>query len=120
MSFVLAPRNEIKSRVALSIPGDFGKTEKAHIEVTWKRLPVSDKKAITEEFQAGTLNDEDALDRLILNIGGCQTPEGEKITYTSDLLIQLLEEDYIRKALVDEMMALLYGKEALEAIRRKN
>lgn len=120
MAFTLAPKKEIKTRVDLAIPEDFGKTKKAHIEVKWQRLSVTDKKQMTEDFQSSTLSDEDALDRLILDIVGCETPEGEKIAYSSDLLAQLLDEDYIRKALVDEMMALLYGKEALEAIRRKN
>jgi hypothetical protein len=120
MSFVLAPRDEIKSRVTLNAPIDFGKTEKFHIEVTWKRLPVSEKKAIIDNLTEKQITDDDVLEQMIVNISGCKDQDGDNLTYDKELLTRLLEEDFIRKPLTEEAFGLIFGKEATKALRQKN
>jgi len=120
MSFVLAPRDEIKTRVKFDIPLDMGKKEKAHLDITWKRLTVTEKLDWIEKLKDGGIKDDEILEDIILNIAGCKSPEGDEVDYSSDLLDQLLDIDYVRKALSNEMVGMIYSKELVEAAKTKN
>jgi len=122
MAFVLAPIESIKLNCVIQLPQDFGKTQKADVDVTWKRLKVDEKNQIIKDLTDpdNSLTDVDVLRRLILNIDGIKDPSGSDIQYNEALLEQLCQEDYIRTPLIEQAQKQLYDKSFLEAIHRKN
>lgn len=117
MSFIVKPVSTIKEKVAIDVPQDMGKSQKSHIVVEYKKLPVSEAKTLLENAQAGELNDDDVLRDNIINIDGLLDESKAKIEYSTDVLEQLLEMEFVRKPLITKFMEVTVGREALQ---RKN
>lgn len=120
MAFILADRATITTRVEIGIPLDLGKIEKAYLDVTWKRQSVSEKKAHTEKLRAGDIKDDEIITQLITNIEGAKDENGTELTFSPELLAQLLEIDYVRQPFTEELLNQLYGKGFMEQLKAKN
>ena len=120
MAFVVAPRESITVTVKVKEPLDYGKTKNHQLDVTFKRLTVSEKQDWLAQMKDGGVKDDDVLEDIVLNIKGCTTPDGSPIEFSPELLAQLLDIDYVRKGLTETMMEMLYGKDFMERIKAKN
>lgn len=117
MAFTFKPVNTIKKNVCVEIPGDFGKTTKADFDVEYKRLPVSDARALIEQIKDKTADEEAVLRDSVVNIHGIKDVEGNDVEFTSELLTQLIEEIYIRGPILAGFMDVNYS---LDKLRAKN
>ncbi|MFG1487648.1 hypothetical protein ABMA58_00190 [Oceanospirillum sp. HFRX-1_2] len=120
MSFVLAPREVIKSVVKATEPLDFGKTKKHEIEVHWKVLSVEQIREYQERLKEGGEKDADLLLELAVDIPGVKTPDGQELSFGVELVHQLMNIEYVRKAFSDEIADILYGKDFMKRVRAKN
>lgn len=117
MAFTFKPVITIKKNVTVMIPGDFGKESKADFDVEYKRLPVSEARALIKQIKDKSVDEEAVLRENVVNIEGIKDPEGNPIPFDSVLLTHLSEEAYIRGPILAGFMDVNYS---LDKLRQKN
>ncbi|MAE21814.1 MAG: hypothetical protein CMK92_05225 [Pseudomonas sp.] len=115
MSLTFKPVTELKHNVKIEIPGDFGRVTKADIDVKYKRLPVSEAKALIEKIQDKKIDEATVLQDHVVDIEGIKDAEGKDLAFSPDLLSQLIEEAYIRVPLLQGFLKVNYGLDKLKA-----
>lgn len=140
MSFVLAPIETITKRLLINVPAGVDAFEEKDLVITWKYLDqdareqlnkdIQDsQKRFTEElekFVAGDrktapkpkLGDVAICERLITNIEGLLDASGKELTYSTDLLKQLLKLEYAAKPLMEQMVEVVSGRASVEALEK--
>lgn len=117
MAFKFIPVETIKRIVELAVPADFDQTTKADIEVTFKRLPFSKAKELIKQIADKTDDANQILLENVVNIDGVKDADDNDVPFSKDLLKALIEESYIRNALIAGFMSVNYG---LDKLRAKN
>lgn len=120
MSFVLAPRETVKRVVKVVEPLDFGKTKPHSIEVHWKVLSVEAIRDYQERLRDGVISDEELLQELAVDIPGVKDAAGNEIPFGEELVRQLMDIEYVRKAFAQELQDMLFGKDFMKRVREKN
>ena len=106
----LANISTIKDRATVKVPGDYGKTTKENLDIEWKKYSVTE----TKELLESDASMDDVFRDAIINISNLTDESNQKIEYTIDVLEQLLDVDYLRKAINDSFMLVQFGREALK------
>ena len=106
----IANINTIKDRATVKVPGDYGKTSKENLDIEWKKYTVTETKELLESDTAM----DDVFRDAIVNIANLTDEENQKIEYSTSVLEQLLDIDYIRKAINDSFMTVQFGRESLK------
>lgn len=120
MSFVLAPKDLIKTTVKAVEPLDFGKKQTHTLEVHWKVLSVAEIRDYQERLKDGGTTDEELIQELVVDIPGVKDPSGAEIPFGKDLVHQLMNVEYVRKAFTEELTNMLFGKDFMKRVREKN
>lgn len=120
MSFVLAPKEIIKTTVKAVEPLDFGQKKTHSIEVHWKVLSVAEIRDYQERLKDGVATDEELVQDLVVDIPGVKDPSGAEIPFGKELVHQLMNVEYVRKAFAEELSNMLFGKEFMKRVREKN
>lgn len=120
MSFKLLRRDQIRTKVTIKEPLDFGKFNTVSVDVTWKNLTTSEAKDIRQELQDSRSTDKELLQRLVVNVDGFLDEAGEKIPFSAEVLDQALEHRCVLEAFSLALTEQLFGKGVLEALRQKN
>ena len=115
MSFKIKSVNSIKEKVIIREPRDLGRSKQCDIVVEFKKPSVSEAKQILEDSSNGEINDDQVLHDNIMNVEGLLDEDGAKITYSTDILPELLEMEYVRRPLIKKFMEVIVGREALKA-----
>jgi len=115
MSFKIKAVTSIKEKIIIQEPKDLGRSNQCDIVVEFKKLPVSETKQLLEDSAKGDMNDDQVLHENIINIDGLVDDNGTKIEYSSDILPELLEMEYVRRPLIKKFMEVIVGREALKA-----
>lgn len=118
--FKLLPKNNIRSKVLIKIPLDFGKHETVSVDVTWKVISTSELKQIAEDLREEKATMHDILHANIINVEGFIDEAGENIAFTPDVLDQALEHRHALEAFAAALNEQFAGKPATESLRRKN
>lgn len=114
MSFKITAVTSIKEKIMIQVPKDLGRSKACDIVVEFKKLPVSEAKQLLEDSSAGDMNDDQVLFANIIDIQGLIDDEGQKIDYSTDVLPELLEMEYVRRPLIKKFMEVMVGREALK------
>lgn len=122
MSFVLAPKDIIKTVVKAVEPLDFGRTQKHSIEVHWKNLSVEQIRDYRERLKPDGVGatDEELMEELVVDVPGVKDAAGQDIPFSPDLLKELMNIEYVRKAFVLELQDMLWGRDFMQRVREKN
>ncbi|WP_028303470.1 hypothetical protein [Oceanospirillum maris] len=120
MSFVLAPKEIVKTVVKAVEPLDFGKKQTHTLEVHWKVLSVAEIRDYQERLKDGGTTDEELIQELVVDIPGVKDPSGAEIPFGKDLVHQLMNVEYVRKAFTEELTNMLFGKDFMKRVREKN
>jgi len=99
MGFVLAPVEAIRVVVEIEVPGDYGRTEKADLDVKYKKLPVSELEELGKG-EGAKRSMRDVVRENILDIQGIKTPEGQDIPYSESVRDDLLNMTYVLNPLI--------------------
>src|SRR5450830_568249 len=75
----------------LDLIGDFGKTETIKFKARFKRLKSSEQKNLAERLTAGSINDVELLDLVLLD-WELKSATGELIAYTPAMRAEVFEE----------------------------
>jgi hypothetical protein len=85
------------------------------------RCPTQDeRREMAEAAGAGSLNDDDCVERLIQDWQDVKDAQDEPILYNEENLKAAMQEVPYRNALVEGALTMIYGKQVLEAVRQKN
>ncbi|QFU04589.1 hypothetical protein FIU82_06105 [Pseudoalteromonas sp. THAF3] len=117
MAFKFVPVTTIKRVIKVEIPGDFGKTTPADFEAEFKRLSVSEARALVEKIRAKEVSEDQVLRENVVNIKGVQGEDGHEIEFSQDLLTNLIEQAYIRGPLLAGLMDVNFS---LDKLKQKN
>ena len=109
--------NTIKKTIEVQVPGDHGKTTKADFEATFRRLGLTDAKALIKQSQDGLISDEEILRQNVVGFKGIKDTDGQEVEFSQDFLNQLIDEAYIRAPLIAGFMDVNFN---LEKFRTKN
>jgi len=109
----LASIDSIKDRAKVKVPGDYGKKTTENLELEWKKYSVEEAREMLESINGGGNEDEIIADALI-NIVNLTDDAGQKIPFTTELLEQAMNIDYIRKAIIESFMTVQFGREVLK------
>ena len=140
MAFIVKPIETIKLPLIIHVPSELGNFAENDLVVTWKYLDEDARIAISEElnnsrreynaamkaYAAGdqdepptvSLTDKDLCERLVVNIEGMLTPEGEEIPYTPDVLGQLFKMNYVAKPLGEQLLSIINGAAAIKDLEK--
>ena len=99
--------------VAVSLPMEGGKTEKATFDARFKRISQTRVREIRDSIQASTITDQAIADEVLVGWDGIQS-DGDPVRYSESAKAQLLDIPGVAYALV---MAFL---ESLAGAKRKN
>lgn len=120
MGFKLLSKDQIRTKVIIKEPLDFGKFNTTSVDVTWKNITTSEAKDIRQELKDNRTTDNELLQRLVVNVDGFLDESGEKIPFSQDVLNQALEHRCVLEAFSGALTEQLFGKGVLEALRQKN
>lgn len=120
MSFVLAPKSVIKTKVKVEEPLDFGRKQSQALEVHWKVLSVEEIRGYQDRLKDGAVTDEELISEIVVNIPGVKDDSGTDLEFGEELVHQLMNVEHIRKALTAELTEMLFGKEFMKRVREKN
>ncbi|NIB44815.1 hypothetical protein HBA55_34865 [Pseudomaricurvus alkylphenolicus] len=113
--FVFTEVDQIKKKVSFKVPGDLDKETKADLLVTYRVLELEDAEEVLKDFREGNRTEEQILSENILDIEGMMDKDKNKIPFSDDMFQKLMARYYVRKALVDKMLEVFFGKEVLKA-----
>tara|TARA_B100002049_G_scaffold172806_1_gene130690 strand:+ start:977 stop:1330 length:354 start_codon:yes stop_codon:yes gene_type:complete len=100
MPFTMTPIAQVERDVPVRVPQESGGHETHVIRVTYRLLPVSEQKETREAQQAGDLPDDDLMHRDIVTIRDLLSADGKTLTYSPEVLDQLLDMPHARPALI--------------------
>jgi|GEM_PF-4051689 len=132
MALTLAPVSSVVEKVKIKVPADFGKERTEQLEVKFKLPTVSEQKAwrkklMPERDDSGKIieqveiEDIEVLSEFVLDISdGLLDEDGAKVSFSAAVLERLADMDYVSKPLFDRIGELVYGKEIVKAVKRKN
>ena len=112
----LATKNTYKRSIPVDVPLDMGKTERSTFIMEFKRLSVSETKALVEEAASRAVSDEEMLERYAVSWEGVVDDDGKPLAFNKTNIEKLMDISYIRKALMAAFIEDVFGKEAV----RKN
>ena len=114
MTFKIKPVTSIKEKIKIQVPKDLGRCEVSEIKVEFKKLPVSETKQLLEDASRNEMNDDQVLQENIIGIDGLLDESGVKVEYSADVLLELLEMEYVRRPIIKKFMEVVVGREALK------
>jgi hypothetical protein len=99
MSFVLAPVEAIRVIVNIEIPGDYGNSTPADLDIKFKKLPVSELKKI-QDGEKSKIPLRDIVRDNILDIQGVKGVDGKDIHYSDEVRDQLMDMSHVLGAVL--------------------
>ncbi|MDI3259473.1 MAG: hypothetical protein QJR02_07230 [Sinobacteraceae bacterium] len=98
-----APKGSYRTRVTVLVPQDLGKSERCEFTVEFKRLTVSEYRALVADTVTGAAADEDIDQRLlsavIIGWDGLLDDAGQPVPFSAENLAAVLDVLCYRHAL---------------------
>ncbi|MBB3142828.1 hypothetical protein [Halomonas organivorans] len=107
MTFVLKQIPDITVPVTVQVPGD---DEPSTIHARWRLHPVSKTREIFEQQRDGKLDDDALVAQDLLGLEGIKDEKGKDVSFSQDLVAQLMETPYVRRPLVLSWYAAQEGR----------
>lgn len=143
MSFVVKPVESFKKELVINVPCSENPDtfNESRVTVTWRYLGEDASKALIarveearqsfsaqlvkfgkgelEKLPEMSLKDADICRDLVMDIEGLAAPGGADLKYDAAVLVQLMDMTYFKKALTDQMQAVITGR-AVQEVLEKN
>lgn len=120
--FIVNRERTVKRKVIICEPADYGKEHKHELDVTFRLLPVDDFRALCERAeerdengQVVKVDNEMIFSNTITDIRGLYAPDKTPLTYSVDLLPDLLKLYYVQGPLSDELLDVQLGQKKVLA-----
>ncbi|MBW5802048.1 hypothetical protein [Halomonas elongata] len=97
MPFVVQEIPDIWVDVEIRTPG---LEEPEALQARWRLHPFEDYKARLEKLQHGELGDEEIVEEDLLELAGAVTADGKDLPHCPELVAEVMNKTYARKALV--------------------
>lgn len=110
--FKLANKDTYKRVIKVEVPGDLGKIDRQQFVMEFKRLSVSDTRALVDDSQEGKMDDEELISRYAVSWEGIFDENGEEIPFSLSALSEMMDITYVKKAIMSAFIEDVFGKEA--------
>lgn len=118
MSLVVAPPNQVKTRVYFNVPrADALGTEKQDVVATIRKLYAEEKENFMESV--GEKKDVDVIRELVVDVKGFLDADKNEIPWSDDLIHQIKDIDYIVTPLARECIS-VQDESMRKVLQQKN
>lgn len=112
MTYVLKPIPDVTVDVSIQVPGE---AEPSTLNARWRLHPWDEYRAKVEQLKGDQVTDERLVADDLLELTGVKGEDGKPLEHSAELVEQLMQISFVRRALVMSWFSAQEGRAASAA-----